>query len=146
MDITLRDTFTVQWQKHFPGVGLPLALEFRHEPGDIRNVPAPGDWRCLICQLGRARTGTPLIFDRSSVTCAGGLMYSGYCQERPPNFRYFLSSGKVGVVEGERYKQSSEIVDSWEKLIPEFSMQGKNLHVTRWDKLSESSTSLNLPP
>lgn len=105
------------------------------EAGSVQKVPHQDGW---CCQIGRARNGTPLVFDRNSVTCAGGLMYSGYCGEHPPNFRYFLSSGKPGVVDGERYKRSPEIVDAWEKLIPEFSTLGKNLHVTRWDKLTKS--------
>jgi hypothetical protein len=35
----------------------------------------------------------------------------GYDNQRSENFRYFLSSGKPGVVEGERYKRTPEIVD-----------------------------------
>jgi hypothetical protein len=65
-------------------------------------------------------------------------MYTGYSCERPPNFRYFLSLGKEGVVEGERYKQTPEIVDAWENLLPPFDSQGKELLFTRWDQLTES--------
>ncbi|HUH79239.1 MAG TPA: DUF169 domain-containing protein, partial [Methanoregula sp.] len=137
MDTTLRDRFTALWQQYFPGSELPVTLEFRNESGDAPHVPPPDGWRCLICQTGRARNGTPLLFNARSVTCRGGLMYTGYTRERPPEFRYFLSSGKPGVVEGERYKQSPELVDAWEKLIPPFSSEGKDLLFTRWDKLTE---------
>ena len=137
MDTTLRDRFTSLWQKYFPGAELPLALEFRHEPGSARHVPAPGGWRCIICQIGQARNGTPLAFDEDSITCHGGRMYTGYSAERPPGFRYFLSHGNNGVVEGERYKQTPEIVDAWERLIPPFSAQGTSLCFTRWDQLTE---------
>lgn len=65
-------------------------------------------------------------------------MYAGYSSERPPEFRYFLSHGKPGGIEGERYKQTPDIVDAWEKLIPVFSSQGKDLHITRWDQLTEA--------
>ena len=65
-------------------------------------------------------------------------MYSGYSTERLPDFRYFLSYGKSGVLEGERYKQTPEIVDLWEKMIPEISSDGKNMHFTRWDQLTET--------
>ena len=137
MDTTLRDRFIPLWQKYFPGADLPLALEFRDGPGSAKIIPPPDGHRCLICQIGMARNGTPLAFDGNSVTCRGGLMYTGYSAERPPNFRYFLSHGKERVVEGERYKQSPEIVDAWERLIPPFSSQGKHLVFTRWDQLTE---------
>jgi hypothetical protein len=136
MDITLRDQFTALWQRFFPCSELPLALEFREGSGTARNVPPPDGWRCVICQVGQARNGTPLAFDGSSVTCRGGLMYTGYSSERPQGFRFFLSTGREGVVEGERYKQTPEIVDAWEKLIPPFSSHGKKLVFTRWDKLT----------
>jgi uncharacterized protein (DUF169 family) len=137
MDISLRDRFTTLWQKYFPGSELPVAFEFRNGPGTAKKVPPPDGWRCIICQIGQARNGTPLAFDAGSVTCRGGIMYTGYSHERPPNFRYFLSHGKEGVVEGERYKQTPEIVDTWEKLIPAFDSKGKELVFTRWDQLTE---------
>ena len=137
MDITIRDRFTALWQQYFPGADLPITLEFRKESGSFKKVPPPDGWRCLICQIGRVRNGTTLAFDARSITCGGGLMYAGYSDKRPPNFRYFLSHGKEGVVGGERYKQTPEIVDAWERLIPAFSSQGKDLVFTRWDKLDE---------
>ncbi|MDD1681389.1 MAG: DUF169 domain-containing protein, partial [Methanoregula sp.] len=138
MDLTLRDRFIASWQKYFPGAELPLALEFRDAGhSTTKKVPPPCGWRCTICQIGQARNGTPLAFDGQSVTCRGGLMYTGYSCERPPGFRFFLSTGKEGVVEGERYKQTPEIVDAWEKLIPSFDALGKELLFTRWDQLTE---------
>jgi uncharacterized protein (DUF169 family) len=137
MDTDLRDRFTALWQKYFPGAELPLALEFREESGESEKVPAPSGHRCLICQIGRARAGsTPLVFNSCSVSCGGGLMYTGYSDKRPPNFRYFLSHGKEGIVEGERYKQTPEMVDAWEKTFVPFSSQGKEMVFTRWDLLS----------
>lgn len=40
-------------------------------------------------------------------------------------------------MEGERYKQTPEIVDAWQKNITALPSQGKNLFVTRWDQLTE---------
>ena len=137
MDILLRDRFTALWQKYFPGAELPITLEFRKDSSDVQKVPPPEGWLCLICQLNRARGGTPLVFDENSISCPGGLMYSGYSSERSPDFRYFLSYGKPGVLEGERFKQTPEIVDLWEEKIPEISSAGKNMHFTRWDQLAE---------
>ena len=86
--------------------------------------------------MGQARNGTPLSFDAGSVTCRGGQKYTGFSCEPLQGFRYFLSTGKEGVVEGERYKQTPEIVDAWEKLIPSFDSSGKHLVCTRWDPLT----------
>ncbi|MFA5332465.1 MAG: DUF169 domain-containing protein [Methanoregula sp.] len=136
MDLTLRDRFAALWQKYFPGSDLPLALEFRDGPGTAEKVLPPGVWRCIVCQLAKAKNGTPLAFENSSITCAGGRRYSGYSPELPDNFRYFLSSGKPGVVQGERHKQNPEIVDAWEKTIPAFPPHKSYLVFTRWDKLA----------
>ncbi len=136
MDITLRDQFTGLWQKYFPGEDLPITFEYRNASASATHVPPPDGWRCFICQLGKVRNGTPLVFSAGSITCRGGLMYTGFSGERPPNFRFFLSTGKEGVVEGERYKRSPDLVDQWEQLIPPFSAEGKDLLFTRWDQLT----------
>ena len=136
MHTDLRDQFTARWQQYFPGAELPLALEFRNESGTSQKVLPPAGHRCLICQIGRARKGAPLVFDANSITCGGGLMYTGYSDKRPPNFRFFLSHGKEGVVEGERYKRTPEIVDAWEKSLIPFSSKGKEMVFTRWDQLT----------
>jgi hypothetical protein len=137
MDIALRDRFIALWQDHFPGTELPIALEFRPNADPARKVPPPDGWRCLICQIGRVRNGTSLALDEKSITCKGGLMYSGYSRERPPDFLNFLSGGTPGGVEGERYKQTPAIVDAWQKTIGFLPTQGKDLLLTRWDQLAE---------
>jgi len=135
MDIKLRDRFIVLWQKYFPGAELPVTFEFRKESPSPK-VPPPDGWRCIICQIGRVRNGTPLVFDSHSITCGGGRLFTGYSSERPPHFRYFLSHGEPGVVEGERYKQSPEIVDAWTKTISPLPSEGKEIFFTRWDQLT----------
>jgi len=136
MDTTTRDRFTALWEQYFPGADLPVTLEFRQASASSEKVPRPDGHRCIICQIARTRNGATLIFDASSITCGGGLMYTGYSNKRPPNFRYFLSCGKEGVVEGERYKRTPEIVDEWERLIPPFSSEGKEMVFSRWDNLT----------
>ena len=137
MDIILRDRFIVLWQKYFPGIDLPITFEFRKESLSSQKVPPPNGWRCIICQIGRVRNGTPLVFDSHSITCRGGLLFSGYSHERPPHFQHFLSHGEPGVVEGERYKQAPEIVDEWMKNIVPLPSDGKELFFSRWDQLTE---------
>lgn len=95
MDIELRDHFISLWQNYFPGTGLPVTFEFRKDNGTVQNAPVPDGWRCIICQIGRVRKGASLALDAESITCRGGLLYSGYLMATPPDFRYFLSYGKT---------------------------------------------------
>jgi hypothetical protein len=136
MDIELRDHFISLWQNYFPGTELPVTFEYRKDTGRVQNAPVPDGWRCIICQIGRVRNGASLALDAQSITCRGGLLYSGYQMERPPDFRYFLSYGKLGGVEGERYKQTPELVDTWQKNITSLPSNGKNIIFTRWDHLT----------
>ena len=138
MDIELRDRFITLWEKYFPGTELPITFGFRTDAGAVQNVPAPDGWRCIVCQIGRVRNGTSLALDAQSITCRGGLFYAGYTTERPPDFRYFLSYGKPGGVEGERYKQTPELVDEWEKHTESLPSAGKSIVFIRWDHLAAS--------
>ncbi|WP_243669200.1 DUF169 domain-containing protein [Methanoculleus chikugoensis] len=70
----------------------------------------------------------------------GGRFYLGYDAERFPDFRYFLSTGKPGEMEGgERYKQTPEIVDELDRggtaRIP---TKGKEIVFKRWDNLTDA--------
>jgi hypothetical protein len=136
MDIELRDRFIFLWQNYFYGTELPITFEFRKDTVMVQNATVPDRWRCIICQIGRVRNGASLALDAQSITCRGGLLYSGYQMERPPDFRYFLSYGKPGGVEGERYKQTPELVDTWQSNIASISSKGKNIVFTRWDHLA----------
>ena len=140
MDIELRDRFIALWQNYFPGTELPITFGFIKDDGTVQNVPAPDGWRCMVCQIGRVRNGTSLALDARSITCRGGLFYSGYSTERPPDFRYFLSQGKPGGVEGERYKQTPELVDEWQKNTETLPSSGKSIVFIRWDHLSARDT------
>ena len=92
-------------------MGAPITFEIGEGDGTAERVKNPDGWRCIICDLARVRKGTSLVFDRTSVTCSGGLFCMGFETQRSENFRYFLSSGKPRIIEGERYKKTPEIVD-----------------------------------
>ena len=106
MDAGIRDEFITRWQTYCPGAELPITFEVGEDTGTTEKAKTPASWRCFVCDLARVRKGTSLVFDKTSVTCSGGLLYMGFETQRSENFRYFLSSGKPGVVEGERYKKS----------------------------------------
>ena len=136
MDTEIRDRFTSSWQRYCPGAELPITFELSETCGTTEKARTTEGWRCVICDLGRVRKGRSLVLDDSSITCSGGRIYMGYDNRRSENFRYFLSTGLPGIVEGERYKRSPEIVD---ELILEhqFLPAGKRYYLfRRWDMLT----------
>jgi uncharacterized protein (DUF169 family) len=136
MDTTIRDRFTTLWQKYCPGAELPITFEVGEGSGTAERAKTPDGWRCIICDLARVRKGTSLVFDHSSVTCSGGLFFMGFETHRNENFRYFLSSGKPGFVEGERYKKTPEIVDEMSARHVSRPVEGSSYLFRRWDTLS----------
>ena len=89
MDTAIRDRFTILWQKYCPGAELPITFEIGEGDGTAERAKTPDGWRCIICDLARVRKGTSLVFDRTSVTCSGGLFYMGFETQRNENFRVF---------------------------------------------------------
>jgi hypothetical protein len=81
MDTGIRDRFVTLWQQFCPGAELPITFEIGEGSGTAEKAKIPGGWRCIICDLARVRKGTSLVFDRTSVTCSGGLFYLGYDDE-----------------------------------------------------------------
>jgi hypothetical protein len=139
MDIELRDRFTRLWNDFFEGSELPITFGIGRDTG-VAKVPAPKGWKCLVCDLTRIRKGTSLSFDQESLSCSGAKFYLGYTTERAPEFRYFLSTGEPGVVEGERYKQTPEIVDKVTGHTVQIPAEGKCYIFKRWDQLNEEDS------
>lgn len=137
MDSGLRDTFTGLWNDYFEGSDLPITFGIGPDDGSAKKAPVPKGWRCLVCDLARIRKGLSLTFDQESLSCSGAKFYLGYSTERSPEFRYFLSSGKPGVVEGERYKRTPEIVDEATRHREHIPAEGKCYTFKRWDQLTE---------
>ena len=135
MDTAIRDRFVTRWQKYCPGAELPITFEVGEGGTTAERTKTPGGWRCIICDLARVRKGTSLVFDHTSVTCGGGRFYLGYDTQRSEHFRYFLSSGKPGVVEGERYKKTPEIVDEFDARHVSLPAADQCYTFRRWDKL-----------
>lgn len=136
MDITLRDKFTKLWSTYFEGSELPITFGIGTDTGTVKKAPAPKAWRCLVCDLAKIRKGTPLSFDEESLSCSGAKYYLGYSKERSPEFRYFLSTGRLGSVEGERYKRSPEIVDEMVKYRGQIPVGDRCYTFKRWDQLT----------
>jgi hypothetical protein len=140
MDIQLRDRFTGLWNEYFEGSDLPISFGLGKESGTVPKAPVPKGWRCLVCDLARIKKGLPRAVDQESLSCSGAKFYLGYSTERAPEFRYFLSSGKPGVVEGERYKRTPEIVDEMDQYREHIPSEGKCYTFKRWDQLTKEDT------
>jgi hypothetical protein len=135
MDTTLRDRFLTLWDRYFPGAELPLAFWYTDDESVPENTQTTGGNRCLIANLMRVRGGQPLRFGATSIGCSGGKRYSGFSGHLRSNFRYFLSCGLPGELEGERYKQSPELVDRIMASWPKWQAPAKYLVFKRWDQL-----------
>jgi len=140
MDIGLRDRFIALWNRYFENSELPITFGLGEASGDVQKAPAPNGWRCLVCDLTRIRKGTSLSFDEGSLSCPGGKFYLGYSTARAPEFRFFLSYGKPGVVEGERYKRSPEVVEAMTGHEAHIPASGRCYTFKRWDRLAGSDS------
>lgn len=120
MDMELKERFIREWKKYFNNAELPIIFYYTDENGH-GGLEAPGSLsRCAINTLSKVRKGTSLCFDSDSIGCRGGKKYLGFLDKIMPNFKFFLSCGIKGELEGERYKKSPKIVKELYQNIPSF--------------------------
>jgi hypothetical protein len=134
MDLELKERFTERWRQDFAGSELPIVSFYTGKRGQAE-APQPKSHRCLICQLGQVRKGTPLQFDVDAVSCGGGKRYLGFTPSLRPGFEFFLSCGIPGEMEGERYKQSPELVKALMARMPDFEAPAPTIVFKRWGQL-----------
>jgi hypothetical protein len=134
-----RDKFTSRWEKYFPGAELPITFFYSDGPHGVEVAAGPeeGVHRCFICDLGKVRHGRSLCFTVDSLGCGGAKRYLGFSHELSENFEYFLSCGLEGVVEGERYKKTSELVREQVVNHPTLTAPSDYAVFKRWDKLTD---------
>jgi hypothetical protein len=135
MDATLQRDFQAKWERYFPGAELPLAFFYSETPAGATPAEPSQTQRCLVCDLGRVRKGTPLAFDAASAVCGGAKRYLGFSSELRPGFEYFLSCGIAGQMEGERYKKSPELVKEIMDHAAKLPASGRYIVFKRWDNL-----------
>ena len=138
MDITLKNEFSRLWGKYFNGSELPIAFWYTDDTDSVEVVKAPAGHRCFIGDLAKVRKGKSLCFDSNSVSCAGGKRYLGFNDTLMPDFEYFLSCGIPGVMEGERYKKSPELVRNFLEKMPHFKAPSRYIIFKRWDNLQDT--------
>ena len=134
MDLDLRERFAERWQQYFTGAELPVVFFYTDQRGQAE-TPTPQGHHCLICELARVRKGTPLQFDVDAVPCGGGKHYLGFTPSLRPGFEHFLSCGIPGEMEGERYKQSPELVQALMARMLAFEAPASTIVFKRWDQL-----------
>ncbi len=138
MDLKLKDDFLARWPVYFADAELPITVSYADEPraAELASVPtAPHE--CVLAPLARVRHGRSLAFDLGRLGCAGARRYFGFSQELSPTFEYFLSYGIPGKVEGERYKQSPELVREYVRRGPRFDAPKRYIVFKRWEALAE---------
>lgn len=142
MDKPFAEHFMKQWRKYFAGAELPIAFYYSDQPRQADLDASRNEDRCLIGNLARVRQGYPCVYDAQTPGCAGGKRYTGFAQSLRPNFKYFLSCGIPGEMEGERYKRTPELVEHYLASHPPFEAPGSHLVFKRWDKLEEDEEPL----
>jgi len=132
-----KELFISRWERYFPGAELPIIYYYSDEAGTSELKDSKNEYRCLIGNLKRVREGHSFVYSVRSRGCTGGKRYSGFTDRLRKNFEYFLSYGIPGKLEGERYKQSPELVKQYMKNRQFSPAPGKYLIFKRWDKLTE---------
>ncbi|SCM78404.1 conserved hypothetical protein [uncultured Sporomusa sp.] len=99
----------------------PVAVLFTNEKPEKALEFAEGRWGCAAAMLTAAAKGRQAVFSRSTFGCPGGSvglglgnMYPNF----PGGFEYFLSIGKEGYREGEAYKKTPELAESFVEALP----------------------------
>jgi uncharacterized protein (DUF169 family) len=136
MDMKLKDRFLSLWNKYFNRAELPIAYWYADDPGDAIVMKEGEGPRCIIGGLVKVRQGASRAYDVDAVGCPGGKRYLGFSPDLMPDFEYFLSCGIPGKMEGERYKQSPELVREAMADWPAFEAPAKYIVFKRWDNLS----------
>jgi hypothetical protein len=142
MDMALKARFIELWSEHVPSADLPLVFFYADAPAGATAVKAAQHQECFLGQLRRVRGGESLAFAADAIGCPGGQRYLGFSQALMPSFEYFLSCGIPGVMEGERYKKSPELVREFVASSFTFEASAPYIVFRRWDRLEASDEPL----
>jgi uncharacterized protein (DUF169 family) len=137
MNLELKECFIFLWRRYFGEADLPITFYYTNGDGGADRAEKPKGWSCLICELAKVRNGRSVVYQADAVACGGAKRYLGFTDQVRPGFEYFLSCGNEKM-EGERYKQTPEIVKEMMKNQKTLPVSGKNIVFKRWDNLSES--------
>ncbi|GAB4338594.1 MAG: DUF169 domain-containing protein [Candidatus Abyssubacteria bacterium] len=137
MDMNFKQEFLAKWKRYFNGAELPFVFFYSDNERYSENLKPVSGHVCMIGQLGLVRKGQTLAFTRETIGCFGGVRNAGFPSETFPQFRFFLSCGIEGELEGERYKKTPELVDRYVEDMPVPPAKGMYIVFKRWDKIEE---------
>jgi hypothetical protein len=140
MDMELKNEFIRKWKKYFGESELPILFYYADDSGEIKQAPKAKGRSCLIGDLKQIRNGEAICFDSDAIGCMGGKRYLGFSDKLRPDFEYFLSCGIPGKTEGERYKQSPELVREFLKNNKTIPAPGKWIVFKPWEQLDGHDT------
>jgi uncharacterized protein (DUF169 family) len=135
MDTEVKAEFQDLWHQYFNGTELPITFYYTEDETRAPLVREGSSSRCLLGNLAKVRKGESLSLNVDAIGCPGGKRYLGFTDVILPGFEYFLSCGKPGVMEGERYKQSPELVKQFTGQLPTLTAPAKLIVFKRWDML-----------
>ncbi len=138
MNNGLKTLFLSRWKQYFGGAELPIIFYYTDNPGEIKQAPKAKGRQCIIGDLKQIRSGESLCFDAGAIGCLGGKRYLGFSDKLRPDFEYFLSCGIPGKTEGERYKQSPELVREFLKTNPVDPAPGRWIVFKPWEHLTNT--------
>ena len=113
MHTAISEHFIPLWKKYFPGAGLPIGYYYTDQAEKADQAQTVILDRCLIGNLPRVLEGYSFVYDAHTSGCSGGKRYTGFSKTLRPKFEYFLSCGIPGELEGERYKKTPELVETY---------------------------------
>jgi len=142
MQAGFKEQFSVKWEKYFPEAQLPVVFYYTDQVEQSQAVPPPPGGQCFIHALERVRQGESLVFTGSDIGCFGGRHFLGFSKNLRPNFNYFLACGIPGEMEGERYKESPELVAKMRAQFPPMVAPARQVVFKRWDRLQEDENPL----
>ncbi len=137
MQAGFKQLFIDKWQKYFTGAQLPVCFFYTDNQAQEGYARPRPDSPCLIHELERVRQGESISFTGSDIGCGGGRFYLGFTRSQRPNFNYFLSCGIPGEMEGERYKETPELVAKMRAQFPPMVAPARQVVFKRWDRLDE---------
>jgi len=141
-----RRNFREKWLEYFPGARWPVVFFYSGEERYDSLLPPPpsagerGSVNCLIKLVEEVFNGRDISLEAERIGCAGGRRYTGFSSDLRPEFRYFLSCGLEGEIEGERYKKSPEIVDQILTKMKFLPAPSRFLVFKRFDHLEEAES------
>lgn len=137
MDIKFKNYFQKLWSQYFGNAELPITFFYSDDNGDAEIAEKAEKKGCFIGELAKVRKGRSLAFNEEAVSCGGGKKYLGFTNKLRPGFEYLLSCGTPDM-EGERYLQSPELVNTFLQNAPWVPAKASKILFKRWDKLTEN--------